>query len=757
MLGAVPTQQTVIAERFFDEGGGMQLVMHAPFGARVNKAWGLALRKRFCRSFNFELQAAATDDGLNISLAEQHSFPLADVFHYLQPETVKDVLEQAILTGQSPVFASRWRWDAQRALALLRFHHGKKVPPHIQRIRADDLLASVFPDVAACFENIEGDILIPDHPLVREVMKDVLHEAMDLDALTAVLRDIESGAIRTLAIDTPAPSPFAHEILNANPYAFLDDAPLEERRARAVEMRRVLPESVLQEVGYLDPEAIAVVCQQAWPDVRDADELHDALQTLIAVPANVSPEWRPHFDRLAATGRAGLLRTAGLQAGCPGGVYTASMPMRGPEAPATADVDVGATDTVPLAGDAPGYKRTAENERGAGEFWVAAEQAHTFSVLHPHARWLQPPAELNEDKTGSRSDAVLAIVNGWMLHSGPVTAEQLSRRLLLPTGEVEQALLRLESNGTVLRGTFHRSEPAQMGGQPATISAATEWCERRLLARIHRLTLGRLRQEIEPVTPAEYMRWLLRWQHVAPGTQLHGERGLLEVLQQLQGLEIPANAWERQVLARRVAAYDPQVLDTLCLTGAVGWGRLSPHPATLQASAKPPAEGMPRGRRVIPTSVAPITFFVREEADWMPPAHLRDTPGLSPAALQVYEFLQRNGASFFADIVRGTSRLKAEVEDRAVGTGRRRPDHGGWIRQPAGAAGPEAPLGTRLRTHGPSTALVRPLVPVASSNGCRPVGRGPDECARSNQPGLIAPLRRGFSRVIGPRVDALLA
>ncbi len=292
VLGDVPTQQTIIAERFFDEGGGMQLVIHAPFGGRINKAWGLALRKRFCRSFNFELQAAATDDGLNIALAEQHSFPLGDVFHFLQPETVQGVLEQAVLTG-APVFGTRFRWDATRALALLRFRGGKKIPPQVQRILSDDLLATVFPDVAACGENIEGDIQIPDHPLVKEVMKDVLHEAMDLDGLRAVLTGIQDGSIRCLAVDTPIPSQFSHEILNANPYAYLDDAPLEERRARAVQMRQVLPESVLQEVGRLDPAAIAQVQQEAWPDVRDADELHDALLTFIALPENRAQHYGP--------------------------------------------------------------------------------------------------------------------------------------------------------------------------------------------------------------------------------------------------------------------------------------------------------------------------------------------------------------------------------------------------------------------------------------------------------------------------------
>src|SRR5512143_256827 len=281
-MGAVPTQRRVIAVRFFDEGGGMQLIIHAPFGGRINKAWGLALRKRFCRGFNFELQAAATDNGLNIGLAEQHSFPLADVFNFLHSATMAPLLEQAALA--SPIFQTRWRWDATRALALLRFQGGKKVPPQIQRIRSDDLLASVFPDVAACFENIEGDIKIPDHPLVSEVMKDVLTEALDIDGLGDVLRGIEAGRIKCVAVDTPVPSQFSHEILNANPYAYLDDAPLEERRARAVEMRRVLPDSVLEGVGALDPAAIEQVQREAWPDVRDVDELHDVLHTLVMVP-----------------------------------------------------------------------------------------------------------------------------------------------------------------------------------------------------------------------------------------------------------------------------------------------------------------------------------------------------------------------------------------------------------------------------------------------------------------------------------------
>ena len=640
VLGAVPTQKTIIAERFFDEGGGMQLVIHAPFGGRINKAWGLSLRKRFCVGFNFELQAAATDNGLNIALAEQHSFPLGDVFHFLNAETVQPILEQAAL--DSPIFGTRWRWDANRALALLRFQNGKKVPPQIQRMRSDDLLASVFPDAAACFENIEGERKIPDHPLVGEVMKDVLTEAMDVDGLKAVLRGMASGEIRVIAVDTPVPSQFSHEILNANPYAYLDDAPLEERRARAVNMRRVLPESVLEEVGGLDLGAIAQVREEAWPDVRDADELHDVLHTLVALPEGDpalstlnSPNnghfsvgrpvtaWRNYFERLVSEGRAGVASVEGRR------------------------------------------------------YWVAAERARSFALVFSSTRFEQKLAEV-ETAQVSRDDALLALVNGWMSYSGPVTASQLADLLGLSASDIENALLRMEASGTVLRGNFTgavgmRTEPALSLSKGGPAPQETEWCERRLLARIHRLTVGMLRKQIEPVTAAQFMRWLLRWQHVTPGSQVIGERGTLEVLQQLQGFEIPANAWERQVLARRVAEYDPKWLDQLCLTGAVGWGRLSPHPATLEASQAPADGSAPRQRRVIPTSVAPITFFVREEADWMaisenphfsPKTREAGHPqiGLGNAAQAVLEFLRQRGASFFADIVRGTGKLKAEIE-----------------------------------------------------------------------------------------------
>jgi ATP-dependent Lhr-like helicase len=608
VLGAVPSQQLIIAERFFDEGGGMQLVIHAPFGARINKAWGLALRKKFCRSFNFELQAAATDNGLNISLSEQHSFPLGDVFRYLLPATVQQILEQAVLAA--PLFGVRWRWAAGRALALLRFQGGKKVAPQIQRMRAEDLLGAVFPQALACQENIVGDIAIPDHPLVRETMKDVLTEALDVDGLMGVLSGLVEGRIKWLAVDTPVPSAFSHEILNANPYAYLDDAPLEERRARAVDMRRALPEALASELGRLDPAAIDEVRRDAWPDVRDADELHDAILTFVALPelasavsSNASPlrqrlseslpQWQTHFDELTRQNRA------------------------------------------------------TRAERDGRTYWVSAETAPAFRQTFGAACF----AESLPDVGGalpSKDDAVAAMVTGWMSHAGPTTAAEMGELLGVPLSDIDKALLRLEAGGSILRGNFTGAS-----GQ------ATEWCGRRLLARIHRLTVGELRKQVQPVTPAQFMRWLLRWQHASPGTQLIGERGLLETLRQLQGFEAPANSWERQILRQRVAAYSPQVLDQLCLTGAAGWARLSPHPATLEAVTS-------GGRRVIPTSVAPIAFFVRDDADWLAARPHNNAGhqglGLSAAAREVHAFLRERGASFFPDIVRGTRRLKAEVE-----------------------------------------------------------------------------------------------
>jgi ATP-dependent helicase Lhr and Lhr-like helicase len=590
-LGAMPTTERVVAERFFDEGGGMQLVIHAPFGARINRAWGLALRKRFCRSFNFELQAAATDNGIVISLGEQHSFPLEIVFEFLRPGTVEEVLTQALLPA--PMFTARWRWNASRALAIPRYLGGRKVPPPIQRMRADDLMAAVFPDQAACPENLTGEVRIPDHPLVRETIDNCLHEAMDLEGLQSVLEAIHDGRIRTVAIDTPEPSPFSHEILNSNPYAYLDDAPLEERRARAVQMRRTLPADYGEGAGALDPEAIATVASEVAPPMRDADELHEFLSSVGLLPSTGGEAARL-FDELAASNRA-----------------------------TTAHID----------------GRT---------FWVPAERLTLVLRAYPNAIADPPiPVPATTRAIPESLEACAAeILRGWFECSGPRTAASYAEELAMPRDVVDQALAQLEAEGQILRGHF--------------TAAATdvEWCHRRLLARIHRLTIGRLRREIEPVTTSEFYAFLDRWQHLAEGTQLHGVDGTLQIIRQLQGSEHPAAAWESEVLPRRIANYKPEYLDQLCLSGEVSWGRLSPHPAF----EREPEEGA--HRRVRPTRVAPLALFLREDAGWLlatPEPSPRDS--LSHPASEVLGILEARGASFFSDLTHATGRLPSEVED----------------------------------------------------------------------------------------------
>ncbi|MBH0204624.1 MAG: DEAD/DEAH box helicase [Nitrospira sp.] len=612
VLGTVPAQDTIVAERFFDESGGMQLVIHAPFGGRINRAWGLALRKRFCVTFDFELQAAATDNGLVISLGERHSFPLKSVFGYLRSNSLREVLVQAVL--QAPMFMTRWRWNASRALALLRFSNGKKVPPQIQRMKAEDLLAAVFPDALACQDNMVGERTrqIPDHPLVNETVRDCLTDAMDLDGLTEVLRKVETGTIRCVAIDTPSPSAFSHEILNANPYAFLDDAPLEERRARAVEMRRTLPADLAGQIGALNPDAIEAVQRESWPVVRDSDELHDALLTLVWLPEPIPSEWASYLPVLVESSRA-----------------------------------------VQLNVGSGGELIRGEAQELTG--WVAGEnRAQVESIF-------------------SQSDATAldAIVLGWMESIGPTTTAELADRLYLPVSQVDRSLLRLETSGQVLRGQFRHPSPVirqadELSPHPSPLTPhGFEWCHRRLLARIHRLTIGTLRKEIEPVTAAELMRFLLQWQHVTPGSRLHGEAGVLAVINQLAGFEAAASAWESQLLRLRLSKYEPELLDRLCLSGAVSWGRLSPHP---RMSEQDHGE---RVRRIVPTSVAPIGIFPREDNEWLLGA-LQDEPartrldtyaGLSAVAQDLRRCLHERGASFFTDLVRVTGRLASEVEE----------------------------------------------------------------------------------------------
>ncbi len=568
-LGAIPTQRRVIAERFFDEAGGMQLVLHTPFGGRINRAMGLALRKRFCVSFDFELQAAATDDGVVLSLGESHSFPLENVFAMLRPNRVREDLIQAVL--QSPMFTNRWRWNATRSLALLRFNSGKKVPIALQRMRAEDLMAAVFPEQIACGDNHAGPIEVPDHPLVNETVENCLHEAMDIDGFVNVLHQMERGEIEMIAIETPAPSALSHEILNANPYAFLDDAPLEERRARAVSLRRVDPE-LAAGMGALDQEAIAEVRRQAWPDVRDADEVHDALLSLGLLPSAETGGWGEHLTALTSEGRVKSL------------------------------------------------------EQNGRSYFVATERFEK----------VQKP------------DYLLIIVRGWMDASGPTTASLLAARLGFERDDVEAALIRLEGAGNVMRGYYTQPKQDEI-----------EWCERGLLARIHRMTIGRLRSEIAAVSQAEFMRFLFRWSHVAPGTKLHGRHGIERVITQLQGLELPGPAWEMSVLPARIEDYDPTDLEQLCLSGEIMWCRL-------RLADLPEGDDRKFRRRTAPTRSASLAFVLRESLpELLEQVKTLDDviKALSPASREVYEFLGTRGASFLADIARQLQALPTHIEE----------------------------------------------------------------------------------------------
>ncbi len=609
-LGCVPSHQQIVAERFFDEAGGMQVVLHTPFGGRINRAWGLALRKRFCLTFDFELQAAATDDGIVLSLGAQHSFPLESIFEFLRSSTVEDHLVQALLA--SPLFTTRWRWNVTRSLAILRHSGGRRVPMPLQRMRAEDLLAAVFPEQVACQDNRVGPITPPDHPLVTETVSNCLTEAMDLDGLRAILDAVERGTIRTVARETPSPSPISQEILNANPYAFLDDAPLEERRARAVSLRRTDPD-LARGVGALDAAAIQEVAAQAWPDVRSADDFHDHLLTVGLLPVEDASPWASLADVLLQSGRM----------------------------------------TVAAWRDPDALMRRA---------YVAAERLPLVRAALPDAVCdpeISVPDLGPQASPPSPTDAVREIIHGWVQCTCPFTSAGLAARIGLGIEQVEAALAALEGAGAVLRGHFTPG------------SADLEWCERRLLARIHRLTLGRLRREIDPVSASQFMRFLLRWQHVHPGTQVYGRDGVAEIIRMLQGIEIPAPAWEEHALPARIRLYNPADLDALCLAGTATWGRLTSGPSSPEPDSSPGAkdgrdsDGLAkRDRRGLGVSRSvPITFVLRDDL----PAFLDRAPGaggdgLRGAAADVSQYLRDRGASFLTEIARGVRRLPAEVE-----------------------------------------------------------------------------------------------
>ena len=601
VLGRVPTQGEIVAERFFDEAGGMQLVIHSPYGGRVNRAWGHTLRKRFCLTFDFELQAAATDDGIVLSLSSGHSFPLESIFDFVRLASLrKDMLQSAL---QSPMFANRWRWNAARALALPRRVGGKKTPVAVQRMRAEDLLAAVFPAQLACQDNHHGPIEPPDHPLVNETVENCLTEAMDIGRLGGLIRDIESGRVKTFAVETPSPSPMSHEILCANPYAFIDDAPLEERRTRAVPLRRALPEDT--QGAHLDPGAIEEVRREAWPAPRDPDEAHDALLSLCVLPVEEADGWSAWMDALFARNR--LARAAWEWGG------------------AWREGYVPAERMALVRAAIPGIALTPEDIPLRGE----------------------------EGKAPAQEEATLLVLRGWMERLGPVSAHEVAARVGLEPSDVEIALAALEGEGAVLRGRFARLSP----------EAEAEWCDRALLARIHRMTLGKLRREIEPVTAADFIRYLLRWQHVHEDSRLHGRDGVLEVMRQLQGVELPAPAWEEQILPTRIKNYDPADLEQLCLSGLVAWGRLRPGapPEPRQESA-----GGERHQALQPTRRALLAFLLREDMRLFLRARDADAEWrgeLSRPAFEVLDFLSERGASFLAEITGATRRLRTEVEE----------------------------------------------------------------------------------------------
>ncbi|MDE2055478.1 MAG: DEAD/DEAH box helicase, partial [Xanthomonadaceae bacterium] len=590
-LGLLPTQTTLAMERFFDESGGMQLIIHSPFGSRLNRAWGLALRKRFCRSFNFELQAAATEDAIVLSLSTSHSFPLDEVARYLHSNSAHDVLTQALL--DAPMFALRFRWNAGAALALPRFAGGAKVPPQIQRMKSEDLLATVFPDQVACLENIVGERKIPDHPLVAQTLQDCLYDAMDLEGLTALLKKLESGKVRIVARDLTAPSQLAAEILGARPYAFLDGAPLEERRTQAVASRGFVDAQNAEDLGKLDADAIAAVREEAWPAPRDADEMHEALLALGAVAKpdlQRNPTWQALLQELANAGRTAELT--------PGG-------------------------------------------REQRALWIAAESLPMWHAIHPGAT-LQPPIQTPAEfaaKAWVREDALVEILRARLGCAGPIRAGELARTFGVTDGDVAIALAALEREGCAMRGRF----------TPGT--SDEEWCERGLLARIHRRTLQRLRREIEPVAPRDFVRFLLDWQHVSPATRLRGPDALAAVLAQLEGFEAPAGSWESQLLPTRVTGYDIAWLDALCGAGRITWTRLR---ASAGGTHAPPVRASPIV--LLPRKQLPTWNAVGTQANAEPPA-------LSSRAQAVVEFLAQHGASFFGEIAEGTRLLKVELED----------------------------------------------------------------------------------------------
>jgi ATP-dependent Lhr-like helicase len=635
-LGVLPTRDTLVIERFFDEIGGMQLVIHSPYGSRLNRAWGLALRKRFCRKFNFELQAAATEDNIVLSLTRAHSFDLDEIPRYLNSASIRQLVTEALL--DAPMFITRWRWVAGVSLALPRFRGGRKVPPQLARMAAEDLLSAVFPDQVACAENLVGAREIPDHPLVRQTITDCLDEAMDIDGLERLLEGLEAGEIRVITRDLTEPSPLALEVLSARPYAYLDDAPLEERRTQAVMSRRWLAPEDASEIGRLDPEAIARVRGEAWPDPANADELHDALVWfgfLSQEEAEREPAWREWLAQLARENRVTTVR-----------------PVKARSVMAGLDPAIHAPDAVTAAkeawitGSSPVMTNTAMIGHGSVAcMWIAAERLPQFRALWPEAS-LDPPISAPEIYAGrewSPDEALIEIIRGRLEGLGPVTEAALASPIAVEPQGISAALIALETEGFVMRGRFRQG------------ALAEEWCERRLLARIHRYTVGRLRAEIQPVAARDFLRFLLGWQRVAPDTRMEGPDALEVLVRQLEGFEAPAGAWETEILPARLDGYEPSWLDDQCLAGRIAWARLRPR-------APRPKGGGERG--ATPVRTTPITLLARRHAAlWASLSPTEDSIRPSSRGQAVADFIRQYGASFFDEIVEGTGLLRPQVEE----------------------------------------------------------------------------------------------
>jgi ATP-dependent helicase Lhr and Lhr-like helicase len=593
-LTVLPTFNNIIFERFFDETGDMHFVIHSVYGSRINKAWGLALRKRFCRRFNFELQAAANENNIVLSLGPTHSFPLSEPAGYLKSATVKEVLIQALLAA--PMFPARWRWVANTALAVPRNRAGKKVPAIFQRNDAEDLIAVIFPDQLACAENIAGDREVPDHPLVSQVLWDCLHELMDIDGLIAVLKGIEGGSIKITTRDLTSPSPMAEEIISAKPYAFLDDTPAEERRTLAIQQRRLNNPQEAADIGRLNPEAIAQVRLEAWPDARDEDELHGALVILgfmTEQEGNREPLSKQSTTSQNATNLLAILQQS--------------------------------------------QRATVMTLAHGQRLWVSAERLHECQMLFPDASLSPVIAGIPADKTFSTEEVLTELIRSRIEGLGPVTAEQLAQPLGIATTQIDQSLLALEQQGIVLRGQYTYT------------SKATEWCERGLLARMHRYTLKQLRREIEPVAPADFMRFLFCWHGLHD--PVSGESGLAKVLQQLEGCNLPTAAWEKEILAKRVKPYFASELDQLCTAGRFIWLRLkTAGDNTIKSTGKS----------------TPIALVSRSNVDFWRQATtlpVASAMTLSSNAQKVYDVLKEWGASFFQEILRETDLLKTQLEE----------------------------------------------------------------------------------------------